>query len=337
MSRILTNLTIQNSYQYLLQISGSQVQDGLGNDVDVSVDAYTKSQSDARYLGITSKAADSDKLDGHDSSYFLAAAAKAVDSDKLDGHDSSYFLAATAKAADSDKLDNLDSSQFVRSDTADSISGVLTFSARPAFNGGTTGVNSPFTVDSTYVVANLNADLLDGVQGSSFLRSDTADQKTSGNLTFNDNIKIGFGTSDGEGTLYSNGTATYWDFGADKDLIMRDVTATRFTFDISSGSFISTGNITAAAFFESSDITLKENIQPIGGIFKTFNFKDNPIQKRYGVIAQEVEIDNPELVQTNKEGLKSVNYIDLLIKTVAEQQLIIDELKDDIRQIKDRF
>ena len=32
----------------------------------------------------------------------------------------------------------------------------------PAFNGGTTGSTAPFSVDSTYVVANLNSDLLDG-------------------------------------------------------------------------------------------------------------------------------------------------------------------------------
>ena len=32
----------------------------------------------------------------------------------------------------------------------------------PAFNGGTSGSTAPFTVDSTFLVANLNADLLDG-------------------------------------------------------------------------------------------------------------------------------------------------------------------------------
>ena len=53
--------------------------------------------------------------------------------------------------------------------------GSITFTARPAFNGGTSGSTSPFTVDSTSVVGNLNADLLDGVQGSQFLRSDAGD------------------------------------------------------------------------------------------------------------------------------------------------------------------
>jgi hypothetical protein len=49
---------------------------------------YTKTQSDAKFLGKTQKAADSDQLDGHDSTEFLAATAKAADADKLDGLDS---------------------------------------------------------------------------------------------------------------------------------------------------------------------------------------------------------------------------------------------------------
>jgi len=58
------------------------------------------------YLGISAKAADSDKLDGQDSTYFAVAShnhnslylgisAKAADSDKLDGHDSTYFAVAS--------------------------------------------------------------------------------------------------------------------------------------------------------------------------------------------------------------------------------------------------
>ena len=44
-----------------------------------------------------------------------------------------------------------------------------TVTGRPAFNGGTTGATSPFTVDSTDVVTNLNADLWDGYQFSDYL------------------------------------------------------------------------------------------------------------------------------------------------------------------------
>jgi|GEM_PF-4079094 len=43
-----------------------------------------------------------------------------------------------------------------------------TFTAIPAFNGGTAGSTAPFTVDSTYKVTNLNADLIDGLDSSAF-------------------------------------------------------------------------------------------------------------------------------------------------------------------------
>jgi hypothetical protein len=52
----------------------------------------------------------------------------------------------------------------------------------PAFNGGETGVSAPFTVDSTYLVSNLNADLLDGQEGSYYLdNTDAQTLGTSGN------------------------------------------------------------------------------------------------------------------------------------------------------------
>ena len=43
-----------------------------------------------------------------------------------------------------------------------------TFSAIPAFNGGATGTTAPFTVDSTFKVTSLNADLLDGLDSAAF-------------------------------------------------------------------------------------------------------------------------------------------------------------------------
>ena len=53
-------------------------------------------------------------------------------------------------------------------DGANTWSGVQTFNAIPAFNGGTTGTSAPFSVDSREKVANLNADLFDGFESSEF-------------------------------------------------------------------------------------------------------------------------------------------------------------------------
>lgn len=54
----------------------------------------------------------------------------------------------------------------------------------------------------------LDADLLDGISSASFLRSDAADAKNSGDLTFSDNVSLKLG-SDSDLQLYHNGSASY--------------------------------------------------------------------------------------------------------------------------------
>ena len=71
---------------------------------EAALDLYSKGAADLTFLTKSGKAADSDKLDGQDSSAFLGSNAKAADSDRLDGKDSADFLGANATAADSDRL-----------------------------------------------------------------------------------------------------------------------------------------------------------------------------------------------------------------------------------------
>jgi hypothetical protein len=59
---------------------------------EAALDLYSKSGADLAFLAKTGKAADSDKLDGKDSTEFLGSSAKAADSDKLDGRDSFRYL-----------------------------------------------------------------------------------------------------------------------------------------------------------------------------------------------------------------------------------------------------
>ena len=109
----------------------------------------------------------------------------------------------------------------------------------------TTGT-APFTVASTTVVPNLNADLLDGVQGSSFLRSDVADTKTSGNLIFNNDIRLQFGnTPNVDLRSFSGGDfgiTTYISTG-DPNIVFKRDASIQFTFNMPSGNFIATGEI----------------------------------------------------------------------------------------------
>jgi len=96
------------------------------------------------------------------------------------------------------------------------------------------------------------------------------------------------------------------------------------------GSYTATGTISAPTISQTSDISLKENIvdlnKSINASWKQFNMKDSPDQIRYGVIAQELEVEHPEFVSEN-EGIKSVNYIDLLVAKVAELENRIKELE----------
>ena len=88
-----------------------------------------------------------------------------------------------------------------------------------------------------------------------------------------------------------------------------------------------------------SDITLKDNIEPINlDDFNklnpvSFTFKDDEENKKhYGFIAQELETVYPELVTNTEIGFKAVNYIEL-IPFIVES---IDKLKEKITELKDQ-
>ena len=94
------------------------------------------------------------------------------------------------------------------------------------------------------------------------------------------------------------------------------------------GGFTST--VTASNFILSSDKRLKNNIKNIDDDhidvdWKNFELKSEPGIKRSGVIAQELEERHPEFVRTDKEGLKSVAYIDLLIAKIAELEARLEK------------
>ena len=55
-----------------------------------------------------------------------------------------------------------------------------------------------------------------------------------------------------------------------------------------------------------------------------------PEKKRIGLIAQETELIIPEVVRTSDDGLKSIEYqnlVGLLIEAIKDQQKQINELK----------
>jgi hypothetical protein len=96
-------------------------------------------------------------------------------------------------------------------------------------------------------------------------------------------------------------------------------------------------------FFTTSDVNLKTNIKDLSNnkkehldklrnlIPKSYNFK-NQETTSFGLIAQEVEKIYPELVGTQKDGTKCINYtelIPLLLLQTNNMERKIEELKNN--------
>ena len=106
----------------------------------------------------------------------------------------------------------------------------------------------------------------------------------------------------------------------------------------------STGAVVANSFIYASDRSLKENIKPVENALDkvlnlegvSFDWKESG-ESSLGLIAQDVEDVFPEIVHTSDDGLKSVEYGNLvspLIEAIKEQQKQIEELKLEIEKLK---
>ena len=106
-----------------------------------------------------------------------------------------------------------------------------------------------------------------------------------------------------------------------------------------------TGNLTASGTVTAnSDIKLKANITPIQNALEKlsqirgveYDRIDRDNERQIGVIAQEVEAVIPELVSDNF-GTKAVAYGNMtavLIEAIKEQQTMINNLKQEIEELK---
>ena len=241
-----------------------------------------------------------------------------------------------------DTLDGVSSGSFLRSDANDTFTGTISGTGSISISGNVGA--TAFTGDGSGLtgISADDANTLDGLDSSAFLRANAADQKTSGSLRFNDNIQLNLGTGD-DTEIYHNGSNQYIDLNTG-DLFMRDGTTTRFTLTRSSGNLTVTGEVTAY-----SDATLKDNIQVIAdpltkilsirGVTFTRTDVEDTESKHMGVIAQEVEEYFPEVVHTNVDGIKSVNYgamAGAFIEAFKEQQSQIDELRLLVQKLADK-
>jgi len=101
------------------------------------------------------------------------------------------------------------------------------------------------------------------------------------------------------------------------------------------GKIVASNTMKATNFLLGSDERLKINIEPIelapvNAKYKQFELINEPNQLRYGVIAQELQLEHPELVNSDENGMLSVAYIDLLIKEIVFLKNKVDELEKRI-------
>ena len=98
--------------------------------------------------------------------------------------------------------------------------------------------------------------------------------------------------------------------------------------------------IRADRFYTRSDIRLKSNIEELTDddldklkklVPKSYNFQ-NDNEKHFGFIAQDVEQQFPHLVSTDNEGMKSVNYLEmipLLLHKINDLERKLEEIKNN--------
>ena len=109
------------------------------------------------------------------------------------------------------------------------------------------------------------------------------------------------------------------------------------------------GNLTARAYYSYSDLRLKKDVIPVAKALEKlqgltayyyYGIKDGDNERQIGLIAQEVQTVLPELVKTDENGYKAVNYGHLsavLVQAINEIKAENDSLKNEITKIKQKL
>ena len=151
------------------------------------------------------------------------------------------------------------------------------------------------------------------------------------------------GTSGNYFRFHTNNADTYFDMNCG-NIHWRQGSSTRFIFYTTTANMTVYGTVT-----QHSDLRIKDNVveipncidkvKSIRGIY--YNRTDfNTEPTKIGVVAQEVEVEMPELVHDEEtSGIKSVSYTELtavLVNAIKEQQTIIDDLKSRLETLENQ-
>ena len=112
-----------------------------------------------------------------------------------------------------------------------------------------------------------------------------------------------------------------------------------------SGNATVGGNVTATGFYYTSDIRLKDNINPLtDSLSKILKLEgisytlQNTKEDMLGFSAQELQKVYPELVKVGNDGYLSIDgagLIEPLVEAIKEQQTMIESQQKEINELKD--
>jgi len=211
--------------------------------------------------------------------------------------------------------------------------GGVRFAGLPAGNGSEGYVRIDMNTGKLYKTNN-GGGILNACVTQNFIPK--VAQSGSGNLTCSQIFDNGVGV--GIGSIGPFGYTT-WSGGLTGNNV--PPTSGNYLLDVN-------GSTRALAYYATSDIRFKKDINPIKDAIdiirqlegKTYywkieEFKDKTFSgsRQYGFIAQELEKVIPEVVATDANGYKSVNYdmvIPILVQAIKEQQKTIDNLQSRI-------
>lgn len=220
----------------------------------------------------------------------------------------------------------------------------------PVVNGGTGGTTASAARSNLSVVGYTTT------TGSAIIPSGTTSQRdgspSAGYIRFNS-----------ETSQFEGYNGSYWDdIGSGENITAANDTSTNASYypimvsdsgskqpstvSKSKLSFNpSTGTLTTVELTTTSDANLKTNINTITKALDkvlqlrgvSFTWKESN-QNSIGLIAQEVEKILPEVVSTSEESIKSIAYINIvgiLIEAIKEQQKLITDLADQVKNLKE--
>ena len=210
-----------------------------------------------------------------------------------------------------------------------------------ATGGGNVGIGISSPTAKLHVVGNLKVGENDFFVGNGNVGIGTPDPRAK--------LEIKDETGMGSAKVIINGSLAPNLVFAESDTIVALIAATnnimRFYIGAAeSPMHLTSSGVTATGYYYASDESLKKDIQTVQspldkvkqlrGVEFTWKKDDKP---SLGLIAQEVEEVLPELVNTGENGIKSVQYgnlVALLIEAIKEQNLEIETLKAEMASQK---